>query len=52
MFKDILTFLRLDNIVAMLKILHFVVPGISISKINQIISEKINMLKMDVRTFW
>ena len=57
---DILTFLGLDYRVASLIILYFVVPGISISKIRsiglldyiKICCKKINMFKMDVRTFW
>ena len=60
---DIPTFLGLDYRVALLIILYFVVPGISIPKnqTNRIIRShiknvvknvKINMFKMNVRTFW
>ena len=36
MFKDIITFLGLDYRVASLRLLYFVVPGISIPKIRPI----------------
>ena len=59
---NILTFLGLDNRVALLIILNFVVPGISILKIRSIgqldhikfVVEKVkkHMFKMDIRTFW
>ena len=59
---DILTFLGLDYRVASLITSYFVVPGINIPKIRSIgwldhikicclKSKKINMFKMDVRTY-
>jgi len=60
---DILTFLGLVYRVALLITLYFVVPEINIPKFRSIRlldhikicckkSKKINMFKMDVRTFW
>ena len=61
LFKDILTFLGLDYRDSSLIIVDLVVIGISTPKINRIIIShinlllkklKINMFKMDLRTFW
>ena len=56
MFKDILTYKVLDYRDAPFITLYFVVLGISIPKIRSIgfvvKKLKINMIKMDVRTFW
>ena len=60
---DIFTFLGLDYRVALLLILYFVVPGIIIPKIRSIglldhikicflKSKKIDLFKINVRTFW
>ena len=57
---DILIFLGLEYRVASLIMLFFVVPRINILKIRseglldhiKICCRKINMFKMDIRTFW